>query len=134
MDKEIEKIFIENFAVKRIKDRLLFELNSKKYRRKAIVSFDTPRAVIKESVIKKVSNKITEEEICCEIKKFFDIKKVVYIMADDPWDGTKCEFETALETVMNGLGVAIIVCDSKTAFIKGEVGYGAPYKYILHVD
>lgn len=132
MDINIEERFIQNFTTKRVQERLIFELRSPKYRRKAIIRFSKPELLLKNNIIIKEGNNLTIEDVKNEIKKYFDIKQQVYIIADDPSDGLTCDFETAIETVMDDLGTAIIICGEKTAFIKKEVSYGAPKKYILH--
>jgi 5S rRNA maturation endonuclease (ribonuclease M5) len=130
MEKSIEEKFVKAFIERGKRDRVLFELNSKK-REQAVLRLS---AYIDQRYIVFASNKITDEEIELQLLKKTKAKDSVYILSDDSYDGQKLEFSKAFDNALHSCGTYIIVINENNVFMKDEVEIGSPKKYFLSRD
>lgn len=120
MEKEIEEKFVNTFIVKEKRNRILFELCSNKKRgeaiQKLIGALDDRYNVFRDS-------KVQEDEFLSVIKKYYDINKTCYVIADDSIDGKVLPFKTALNFMMESGGVYVLVCGDNLIIAKEEYCY-----------
>lgn len=131
MDNEIEKKFIQQFIVKNIRERLLFELSGKK-RQNGIGRFchNADDLLIKDKIILS-GNELFHDEIIKTAEKY-NISKQWYIIAYDPiLDKKSCKLNEALNLVL-GSGMAAIVVSDNMAIIETEQCSGTPMRYICY--
>lgn len=131
MDNEIEKKFIQQFIVKNIRERLLFELSGKK-RQDGIGRFchNADDLLLKEKII--LSGKeLFHNEIVKTVEKY-DLSKQWYIIAYNPiFDKKICKLSEALNLVL-GNGMAAIIVSDNIAIIETEQCFGTPMRYICY--
>ena len=129
MNKELETAFVKNFIKKQYQERLLFELNSPKKREDFIWRFCHRTEVIvnPQRIILK-GTKIAKEDLDNEIKQ---IKGDVYVLSLDYPEGQMMNVQEALAYFEDEYMPVIIMFADNLAFIKTEVEYGAPEKYLL---
>lgn len=131
MDKEVEERFVKKFIKKENRERTLYELNSVKKRKQVIHRLinllDKKYAVLYES-------KISDEEVFLIVKKYYNLNKDCYVIADSTDDGTVIPFKEAF-LHMSELGADyLIICGDNTVVMKEEISFGTPAKIILHYD
>ena len=114
-----EEVFIDKFVVKQIKDRLLYELSSVKYREKAIWRFSHgAENILKSSkiVFKGTSNNIPEL-----ILKYITPEEGYFKIYD---------FDKAIQIIISA-NMPIIYIMNEVVFIKEEQEKGSPICYLL---
>ena len=112
MDKNTETSFVNKFVKKEYRDRLLFELCSKKHREKAISIFSH------DSEIVLINNFVrTSVE---EIKQQKLKSKNIYIISDDECDGIFMEFCNALD-YLEKTYMAVILIGDEFVVVKEEI-------------
>ena len=112
MDKNTETSFVNKFVKKEYRDRLLFELCSKKHRQKAISRFSH------DSEIVLINNFVrTSVE---DIKQQKLKSKNIYIISDDECDGIFMEFCNALD-YLEKTYMAVILIGDEFVVVKEEV-------------
>lgn len=130
-----ETLFIRNFIVPRMCERLIFELGNPQKRRHAIGRFcHSAEDLIKPGVIHRKDCKLSKDDIlqiCTEIKANIGICYV--ISYDQGMDATETLFENALNNCIGQGMPSIIILDAKNAVIDTEQSFGPATKYILHV-
>ncbi len=122
-----EEVFIDKFVVKQIKDRLLYELSSVKYREKAIWRFSHgAENILKSSkiVFKGTSNNIPEL-----ILKYITPEEG-YFMSLGEEDGKIYDFDKAIQIIISA-NMPIIYIMNEVVFIKEEQEKGSPICYLL---
>lgn len=133
MDRLIEERFVKNFVVKEKRERILHELNSPKKRREGIrrICFsacDSRYTVFQDS-------KLSDEELFAEVKKYIDVKKECYVIADSSDDGKFLPFKEAFDNMFEFEMSYIIICSENLALLGTE--YEVPYppcRFILCKD
>lgn len=131
MDNEIEKKFVQQFIIKNIRERLLFELSGKK-RPNGIGRFchNADDLLIKEKIILS-GNELFHDEIIKTAEKY-NSSKQWYIIAYDPiLDKKSCKLSEALNLVL-GNGMAAIIVSDNMAVIETEQCSGTPMRYICY--
>lgn len=146
MGNEIEHNFIKKFADKRLRDRMILELDSppeivvkngkaneymSNRRYKAINRFCNPRQIVPDKYIYAEEKYISEqdaEKIIRSLDKVFD---KAHFMCHDAADGEDIPLHKAIFVLYNNYGTSILVCGENIALIKEETCYGTPTKYIL---
>lgn len=130
MINKFEQEFVTKCIVKRMQDRLLFELGGKK-RLNGIDRFshNTDELLKTENIISK-SNQLSKDEIL-EVSEDFSQTKECYIMAHNiDLDKRQCSLSDALELVL-GNGMPAVIISDNFAVIETEQCYGAPTRYIV---
>lgn len=128
MDREREKAFVRTFVVRRLRERLLFELGRPDKRRQGIIRLNWIEKTILPGTILAADSRLCFDEIVEQVR---DRKQPCYILSDDsPPDGETMGFVEALDCVWYGLGTYILYC-GRYAVIKREQEFGAPEKAIL---
>jgi len=130
MVNKYEQEFVSKCIVKRMQERLLFELNGKK-RINGIGRFshNTDNLITVENIILK-SNQISKDEIISLIGKF-QLTNKCYIVAYNVYlDKVNCSFLEALELVL-GNGMPAIIISDNYAVIETEQCCGTPTRYIV---
>lgn len=128
-----EQKFIGGCIVKRMQERLLFELNGKK-RKDGIGRFshNADDLILPEKIILKGSN-ISKEDIISDIGSS-RLSEQCYIIAFDPTiDKMECTVSKALELVLGNGMPAIIITDS-FAVVETEQCFGTPLRYIVSMS
>lgn len=130
MDNLIEEKFVKNFIIKDKRERILHELSTTKKRALAIQRLygllDVKYAVWENT-------EIGEEEIISVIKKYFNVDKKCYIIADGSDDGKTISFKVALKNMLEYEINYVIICDENTIIAGEEFNtYNSPSKMILH--
>ena len=128
MDRKIEQIFVKNFIVKDKRERTLFELSSDK-KRDSIIHRIFGLLDDKYKVF--CEYKINYEEFLSIIKKYADVKKNCYVIADSADDGQILRLDKAYNNMMFESGDYFIFYQDNIVIAKEEVIFGSPYKKIL---
>ncbi len=127
MDKTIEEDFVNRFIKKDMKDRLLFELCPKEKRSKAIGRLSHgAEKIIKEDTVLKADPEMTFEEVF----GFFQTKAQSGYLIGTNSDGSKIDLFVGLQACFNDYG-GCLYFSGNYVFVKEEVDYGSPMKYIL---
>ena len=125
MSEQKEKLFVEKFICKNYRDRISYELNSKKKRENAIMRFcHDIENLIDTKKIKKIYNRFD----ICELVKFFN-KKDCYVLSARFIEGKEMQAECALHYMEKESLSVIILCDP-ICLIKNE-SEGCSTIYIL---
>ena len=120
MDFDIENKFVKNYVKKEYQQRLLFELQSKKHREKAISRFShSSEAILKDCFSK---SSILELQKNCGM---VDPKEQCYILSGDGYDGRMLFWEEAIRYCVTSYMVAILISE-KIVVIKEEFEKGEP--------
>ena len=126
MNKEIEVFFINTFVDNRLKDRIAYELQSKKNRTKAINRFaHSAEDVIKRQCIYKKGQDITLKDLLQVTKS-----RTCYYISCNNYDGLELDINTAYDICSNEYGASIIILE-EAAYVKEETVIGPPFKLIL---
>lgn len=131
MNKEIEEKIVKTFFVKRIQQRVLFELSTPHKRYDAFgrrndfmrteLMFEIPKPNSNPEEIEKLLKKQGAGNMC-------------YVMtsAESDIDGEELPLTKALEELLwSGLPFIISCIPTKLAFYQGEQAYGPPQRFIL---
>lgn len=128
MDKIFEQEFVYQFLNRRIRERILFELNSNKKRINALMRFShSIDDIIDERNIVSKTNVLIKENLS---KIFFHNRLMVYVISYKLLDGKMMTVDDAIEHANNEYSPVIMYCD-RTAIIKSEYESGSPMYYIL---
>lgn len=132
MINKLEQEFVLKCIVKRMQERLLFELSGKK-RVNGIDRFshNTDELLKSEKIISK-SNQLFKDEILVIIKKFSQAKECHIMAHNIDLDRRLCSFSDALELVI-GNGMPAVIISDNVAVIETEQCYGAPTRYIVKI-
>lgn len=132
MNTDIEKEFVGRFIVKERRERLLFELGSRK-RKDGIGRFchGAEEILIKDKIAL-YGNDLFYDEILGYIRHTEKAKQC-YIIAYNDWlDGISCPVENGLERIL-GNGMAAILIIGDTAVVETEQCFGTPERFVLHI-
>lgn len=128
MNKTSEETFVKKFTEREKRDRLIYELFSKKKRENAIqnifYALDERYCVLHD-------NKITDEKLLEAAKKYVGENQDCYVIADGEDDGKILPFKTAFQNLTRTAGMYYIICENKTVLAKEEVFDCAPCKKLL---
>lgn len=133
MDRSIEEKFVKNFVIKDKRERILYELNSLKKRREGIrricfCVYDNKYIVFQDS-------KLSDEELFAEVKKFIDVNKVCYVIADSSDDGKFMPFKEAFANMCDFEMSYIIICNENVVLMGAEYEVPCPpCRFILRKD
>lgn len=130
MINKFEQAFVTNCIVKRMQDRLLFELSGKK-RMNGIDRFShNADEVLKAETIIAKSNQLSMDEILA-VSDHISPETECYIAAhNENLDRRTCSFSEAAELVL-GNGMPAIIIAEHFALIETEQCYGTPTRYIV---
>lgn len=146
MGNEIEHNFVKRFVDKRLRDRMILELDTppeivvkngketeymSRRRDRAIYRLDNPRQIISDKYIYAEEKYLSEqdaEKIIRSLDKVFD---KAHFMCRDGADGEDMPLHKGISVLYNNYGTTVLVCGENTALIKEEACYGTPTKYIL---
>lgn len=120
MDFSIENKFVKEYIKKEYQERLLFELQSKKHREKAISRFAHSSETILKDCFRKSS--------ILELQKGHEIvrtKEQCYILSNDAHDGRMLLWEEAIRYCAASYMVTVLISE-KTVVIKEEFEKGEP--------
>lgn len=131
MKGKIEKNFVKKFIVKDKRDRLLFELCSKK-RVNGIGRFchNAGEILLQEKIIVS-GNHLHYDEIIKIIEQYGVSERWHIIAFNKSIDGVTCKLSEALNLVL-GNGMAAIIVSDTMAIVESEQCSGTPTRYILH--
>ncbi len=137
MNKKVEEILIKSFITKRIQDRVLFELFSKKKRLDALqrLNHNYLETLRNEFLIDIPKPNSNPDEIARILKKHGAGEFCYSISWSETIDGKELPLVTALEKAV-GLGMpSIISCiPGKLAYFEAEQEVGSPPRFILKRD
>lgn len=132
MDQNHEEQIIKSFIVKRLQDRVLFELSTKKYRDKLHSRltnyFET---TVEKRYIRKIDFIKIPEII--QLLKREGAPSICYVLSyDQEYDGKHYKLNDALEElIFNGMPYIISCIPGKLAYFKGEHEQGEPVRYLF---
>ena len=144
--KEEEYNFIKRFVDKRIRDRMIMELEHEndiemrhgkeyiyrnRYRYKAIQRFNSISSVIPSNYIYLETKYLTEQKAEKTIRGLGNLYARAHRICDDPADGKDFSLGEGITVLYNNYGTSILICGENIALIKAETACGAPIKYIL---
>ena len=131
MDRDIEKQFVKDYIKKNKRERIYYELSSKKKRKKAIGRFcHNALDCVDESKIKYYG---TDIKIGVD-GLILNREKVGYLISwDDTIDGKMYKPNEAIEKMFN-VGMATIVIFSNCCIIKTEQEFGMADMLILQCN
>lgn len=127
-----EAIFVKNFIQKRLQERIIYELNSKKKRLNAVSRFchNTLDTINKDIIFLK-SNNITVNNTIKNVKSLTNSNFGYIISYDSDIDKQIFSIENSIEEVFYRGMAQIIIFDENICFIKEEQEFHSPMKYIL---
>ncbi|MEK4485643.1 hypothetical protein MHH81_08560 [Psychrobacillus sp. FSL H8-0484] len=131
MNKEIEEIIVKTFFVKRIQQRVLFELSSPQKRYDA---FGRRNDFIRPELMFEIPKPNSDPEEIEKLLKKQGAGNMCYVItsAESDIDGEELPLIKALEDLIwSGLPFIISCIPNKLAYYQGEQAYGSPQKYIL---
>ncbi|MCR3759755.1 hypothetical protein KYB31_12290 [Clostridium felsineum] len=131
---EIE--IVKTFFNKHCRERIIYELNSKKKRMNAISRLCHDfKEVLKIDYMKEI-NCVDYKEVLEQIKKYSGANACYVISYNKEVDGLYMELDDALKSIV-GLGMpSLVVCNmqNKLAYFEAEQVNGAPPRYILEMS
>ena len=134
MNNKFELEFVNNYITKGKRERLLYELTSKKKRKNAISRFcHNTLAYIDKNKVVYEGNTISVYELEKLIKKYSKNKEGYVISWESDIDGRILPIDNAINEVI-GNGMASIVIFSNVILIETEQEQGAAIKYVLALD
>jgi hypothetical protein len=134
VDKEIEAIIVKKFFSKRLQDRVLFELFSKKKRKDAIgrLSHDYETTLKVDSMIEIKKPNSNPMKITNILKQHGAGELCYSISFSEKIDGKELPLLKALETAVgNGFPSLISCIPGKLAYFEAEQESGVPPRFIL---
>lgn len=124
MDLSIETDFVKRAIKKDCQERIIFELQSKKHREKAINKFShSPKTILKE-----IFQEYSVNDLSNDLNKS-NMKDKCYIISDDLYDGEELLLKDAIEHIKNTYSVVILIASNFYA-VKEEVEKGSPPVWI----
>lgn len=132
MDKKVllEK-FVSDFIVKSKRERILFELNSRKKRNAFINRLNHEVTDIFEIKKLRLLNKSTATAAIENMLNIKDTDLCYVICHDDNFDDKVANFNTTLSTLRgNGLGFVLIKISTGSIYIECEQEQGPPEQYV----
>jgi len=138
MDKEREEKIVRTFFVKRLQDRVMFELSSSQKRRDAMwrLCHESEKKLINKYMIEIPKPNSDYVEIAGLLKRY-GADKISYCMSlDYDIDGEYLPTIVALENVVSfGLAPSIVsLIPDKLAYFQEEQSYGPPRRFILYKE
>ena len=131
MDFEIDKLFVNRFISKDMRERFLFELSSKK-RERAILRFShLVEQVINPQTLMFMEKSISEDAIYDWFLKNCMYAESAYIISCNQFDGNILPMKKAIEICLNDYMPSVVMVDGLCALIKEEVNIGPAAKYFL---
>lgn len=115
MDCNIESGFVKKYIKKEYQERLLFELQSKKHREKAISRFSH----FSETILKKCFNSCDILELKKHLYKVYAPTEKCYIISNDENDGKTLFLTDAIECCTTSY-MAMILISEKFVIVKEE--------------
>lgn len=116
MNSQKEQVFVEKYINKRYKERLQFELSSKKKRRDGLDRFSHDTELLIDD--KKLSFK-TDAPTQSLFSTWFGKSTDVYVLSDKYIDGKQMSIADAYEYAVNEY-CAVVICGDGCAVIKSE--------------
>ena len=116
MDFNIEVDFVKKYIKKDFQDRLIFELQSKKHRERAIDRFSHFSQKILNNCFK-CCNMLQIQELVCEK---YDVKEKCYIISGDENDGKILFLHDAVKSCQDSY-TAMILISEKFVLVKEEL-------------
>ena len=126
MNSQKEQVFVEKYINKRYKERLQFELSSKKKRRDGLDRFSHDTELLIDD--KKLSFK-TDAPTQSLFSTWFGKSTDVYVLSDKYIDGKQMSITDAYEYAINEY-CAVVICGDGCAVIKSE-SEGSSQFYLL---
>ena len=121
MDATIERNFVNLCIKKENQERLIFELQSKKHREKALSRLShSPESILNEHFVK-----TTALDLKFFVQEFNNNTTSCYIITSDLYDGLSCTLTTALEC-FEKTQMVMILFNNYFAAVKEEVEGGTP--------
>ena len=125
MDFSIEIDFVKKHIKKEYQERIIFELQSKKNREKAISRFShSSDMILKDQFVK-----CTMAELQNHLADSCGVKEECYMISGDTIDGHTLPLHDAVE-YCQASHMAVILISSKFAVVKEEFEGGQPQVYI----
>ena len=125
MDFSIEIDFVKKHIKKEYQERIIFELQSKKNREKAISRFShSSDMILKDQFVK-----CTMAELQNHLADSCGVKEECYMISGDTLDGHILPLHAAVE-YCKASHMAVILISSKFAVVKEEFEGGQPQVYI----
>ena len=131
MNKEIEEIIVKSFFVKRIQQRVLFELSSPQKRNDV---FGRRNDFLRTEFMFEVPTPNSDPEEIEKLLKKQGAGNTCYVMTslESDIDGEELPLIKALEELIWSGSPFIISCiPNKLAYFQGEQAYGPPQRFIL---
>ncbi|TQR16226.1 hypothetical protein [Psychrobacillus vulpis] len=131
MNKEIEEIIVKTFFVKRVQERVLFELASPQKRNDV---FGRRNNFIRTELMFEIPKPNSDPEEIEKLLKKQGAGNMCYVMTslNSYIDGEELPLIKALEDLIwSGMPFIISCIPNKLAYYQGEQAYGSPQKYIL---
>ena len=125
MDFSIEIDFVKKHIKKEYQERIIFELQSKKKREKAISRFSHSS----EMILKDQFVKCTMAELQNHLTDSCGVKEECYMISGDTLDGHILPLHAAVE-YCKASHMAVILISSKFAVVKEEFEGGQPQVFI----
>lgn len=124
MDFSIENDFVKRAIKKDYQDRVIFELQSKKHREKAIDRFShSPKTMLKD-----VFKEYSVNDFCSDFSQN-SMKDKCYIISANLYDGEELLLKDAIEYLRNTYTIVILIATNFFA-VKEEVEKGSPSVWI----
>ena len=125
MDFSIEIDFVKKHIKKEYQERIIFELQSKKNREKAISRFShSSDMILKDQFVK-----CTMAELQNHLDDSCGVKEKCYMISEDMLDGQILPLHDAVE-YCKASHMAVILVSSKFAVVKEEFEGGQPQVFI----
>ena len=115
MDYNIETEFVKKYVKKEYQERLLFELQSKKHREKAISRFSH----FSTTILKNTFNSCDIIELKNHLCRLHNLKEKCYIVSNDENDGLMLFISDAIEYCANSY-LTMILISEKIVVVKEE--------------
>lgn len=134
MNKEIEEIIVKTFFIKRLQERVLFDLSSSKKRRDRISRLESPFDCLNKEFIFEISKPNSDPEEIEKLLKKQGAGNLCYVMTSiiSDMDGKELPLTEAIEhLIWCGMPFLISCIPDKLAYFQGEQSYGPPRRFIL---
>lgn len=134
VNKEIEKIIVKAFFNKKIQERFLFELGSKKKRDDAISRLaHNFEEILKVNLMKEIDTPNSDYEDIERLLRKYGAADSCYIIAwDETIDGKTLPLSATLQSAVgNGQPVIVSCIHGKLAYFEAEQVAGPPSRFIL---
>ena len=128
---EAEELFVKKFIIKEKRNRVAYELSSKKKRHNAL---DSLICNIDRTKIVADLTKTDVSDALCLIDKKYSLKEPCYILYDGEQDGCRMQLEQALNHFYYYGGSVALLCGENLVFIKEEAGLWSSCERLLLWD